>query len=330
MVNRNVLVALVAVGCITAAGVGGYLAVRLNSDAPAAVGLTEVALNQPVTPVPASAPVSAARTDLPPVPPAPVEAPAPVAARPVTKSPSSRPVSKAPAPVAPAPAPSPYPSSVPPATVPASQPDPVTPAAVEVVPEPVAPPPVPQPRKPEFEELHVKTDSVIGIRLDTTLNSKTTRVEDRVTARVTRDVMVDGRTAIPAGARLEGTVTLVERGGNFRQRARLGVRFTSIVLADKTRLPIETETIFRDGESPSGEATSKIGAGAVVGAMIGAMIGGKKGAAIGSAAGVGGGTAAVMAGGPNDATLEAGTPLTVRLTSQVTVTVEKPQNNDGE
>jgi len=327
MVNRNVLVALVAVGCITAAGVGGYLAVRLNSDAPAAGGLTEVALNQSVAPVPASASTTPPQTELPPVP-APVEAPAVVAAPPVTKSPSSRPAAKAPAAVTPAPAPPP--SSVPPATVPAPQPDPVTPAAVEVVPEPVAPPPVPQPRKPEFEELRVKTDSVIGIRLDTPLSSKTTRVEDKVTARVTRDVMADGRTAIPAGARLEGTVTLVERGGNFRQRARLGVRFTSIVLADKTRLPIETETIFRDGESPTGEATSKIGAGAVVGAMIGAMIGGKKGAAIGSAAGVGGGTAAVMAGGPNDAILEAGTTLTVRLTSEVTVTVEKSQNNDGE
>lgn len=327
MVNRNILVPLVAVGCITAAGVGGYLSVRLNSDAPAASGLTEVALNQPVAQVPASASATPAQTTPPPVP-APVEAPAAAAAPPVTKSPSSRPAVKAPAAVTPAPAPPP--SSVPPATVPASQPEPVTPAAVEVVPEPVAPPPVPQPRKPEFEELRVKTDSVIGIRLDTALSSKTTRVEDKVTARVARDVMADGRTAIPAGAQLEGTVTLVERGGNFRQRARLGVRFTSILLADKTRLPIETETIFRDGESPTGEATSKIGAGAVVGAMIGAMIGGKKGAAIGSAAGVGGGTAAVMAGGPNDATLEAGTQLTVRLTSEVTVTVEKPQNNDGE
>jgi hypothetical protein len=190
-------------------------------------------------------------------------------------------------------------------------------------------PAAPVPAKPEFEELQLKSDSVIGIRLESTLSTRTAHVEDKVSARVSRDVIVDGRTAIPAGAQLEGTVTLVERGGQFRQRARLGVRFTVMVLADRTRLPIETETIFRDGESPTGEATSKIGASAAVGAILGAVIGGKKGAAIGGAAGAGGGTAAVMAGGPNDATMETGTPLTVRLTSPVTVLVEKSQDHDG-
>jgi hypothetical protein len=59
------------------------------------------------------------------------------------------------------------------------------------------------------------------------------------------------------------------------------------------------------------------------------MIGGKKGAAIGSAAGVGSGTAAVMAGGPNDATLEAGTAAHRAAHVGSDVLVEKPQDNDG-
>ena len=51
-------------------------------------------------------------------------------------------------------------------------------------------------------ELVVPADSVIGVRLDEPLSSAKAVVEDRVTAVVTRDVIVDGRTAIPAGSRV--------------------------------------------------------------------------------------------------------------------------------
>jgi hypothetical protein len=166
---------------------------------------------------------------------------------------------------------------------------------------------------------------VIGIRLDTSVSSETARVEDRVTARVTRDVNIDGQTVIPAGAELTGTVTLVDRGGKMRDRARIGVRFDTLTLASREHLPIQTETIFRDGESPSNEASSKIGASAVIGTILGAVIGGKKGAAIGAAAGAGGGTAAVMAGDRNEAAIPAGAPLTVRLTAPVTILVPHEQ-----
>jgi hypothetical protein len=126
---------------------------------------------------------------------------------------------------------------------------------------------------------------------------------------VTRDVKVGDRVAIPSGARAEGNVTLVERGGKVRERARLGVRFTSIVLADGTRVPIVTEAIIREGDSPTGESAAKIGGGAIGGAILGGILGGAKGA--------------VMAGGRNPATLPSGTPVTVRIQKPATVTVEK-------
>ena len=62
-----------------------------------------------------------------------------------------------------------------------------------------------------------------------------------------------------------------------------------------------------------------------MGAILGAVIGGKKGAAIGGGAGAAGGTAVVMAGGPNAAAIPAGTPLTVRLTAPVAVSVPRVQ-----
>ena len=90
-----------------------------------------------------------------------------------------------------------------------------------------------------------------------------------------------------------------------------------------TRLPISTETIYRYGEAPGNGSAAKVGGGAVGGAILGAILGGAKGAAIGATAGAGGGTAAVMAGDRSNATLPAGTPMTVRILQPVTVTTEK-------
>ncbi|PYR74497.1 MAG: hypothetical protein DMF87_22435 [Acidobacteria bacterium] len=88
----------------------------------------------------------------------------------------------------------------------------------------------------------VSTDSVLGLQIETALTSEKARVEDEVLARVTRDVRVGDRVAIPAGSQAKGEVTMVERGGKVKDKARLGVRFTSVVLADGTRVPLETDT----------------------------------------------------------------------------------------
>jgi type IV secretory pathway VirB10-like protein len=185
------------------------------------------------------------------------------------------------------------------------------------------PPRAPEPPQKTFEELVVSANSVLGLTTETRLSSDTAKIEDRVDAKVSRDVRVGDRVAIPAGSKAEGSVILVERGGKFKDRARLGIRFHTLVLADGTRMPINTEAIYREGDSPGNSSAAKVGGGAVGGAILGAILGGAKGAAIGAAAGGGGGTAAVMASAPSTVTIPAGTPLTARITSPVTVTTEK-------
>src|SRR5205807_9856335 len=149
------------------------------------------------------------------------------------------------------------------------------------------------PPQKTFEDLVISRDSVIGLQTETRVSSETAKVEDRVDARVTRDVRVGDRVAIPAGSRAIGSVSLVERGGKFKERARLGIRFHTLVLADGTRVPINTDTLYREGDAPT--SAQKIGGGAVIGTILGAIVGGGKGAAIGGAAGAGAGTAATMA-----------------------------------
>ncbi len=315
--SKLVLATALGLGCLVASGVGGYLAVKTGTPTEAA----PATMTQPAQPADSSTPP----VDVAPAPavergrrvdrtetaaPTPTRTRRPEPARATADArPAPAPASNTPAVVAepePAPAPAPPPADW---TVTDAIEPPAGVAATAALPRPA-------------RAVTIPRDSVIGIRLLTGVSSDTAEVEDAVRARVTRDVRVDDTTVIPAGAELAGSVVLVEPGGRFKDQARIGIRFTSIVLDDDSgRLPIETEAIYRVGESPTGEATSKIGASAVVGTILGAVIGGKKGAAIGGTAGAAGGTAAVMAGGRNAATIDEGTALTVRLAAPLTLTV---------
>jgi hypothetical protein len=193
--------------------------------------------------------------------------------------------------------------------------------------QPEAPPPAPEepppPPAPEFIDLTVPSDSVLGLQVERTITSETARVEDKVSARVTRDVRVGNRVAIPAGSIVSGSVTEVDRGGKMKGKARLAVRFHTVTLADGTQLAIRTDAVVREGASPSGETAAKVGGATIGGAILGAILGGGKGAAIGAGVGAGAGTAAAMTNDRNPATLPGGTSVTVRVQQPVTVTVQK-------
>jgi hypothetical protein len=327
--NRAALV-LLGAACVAAAGGGAYLATRENADAriaPAQVELQPPATND-AKPVQETEAVigdtprasSASRAEAPAAPnarkreaapgrPAPKPAREPEAANARASQLPTLERSWPSNPSTPQPAPADAPI--------VEQPEPA------VVEEAAEPPRAPEPPAPSFEEIVVSADSVIGVRVEAALSSETARVEDRVEAHVVRDVRAGGVVAIPAGSRAIGSVTIVERGGKFKETARLGIRFHTLVLADGTSLPLSTETITRQGSAPGRGSTAKIGGGAVVGAILGAIAGGAKGAAIGAAAGGGAGTAAVAASDRSVATFPAGTEVTARILSPVTVTVEK-------
>src|SRR5262245_30272439 len=339
MFSNRLAFAALGAACIAAAAAGGYLASRQNA-VPAPVAASSTSLPASAQPT-AERPVQeteALVTDTPKTtqPPAPVAAPSAPPQR-TASSPArgdqrrgeasrtpSRESRPAPTVARQEPQTPPLTSSWPSST--SSQPPASTAPPESVHPaEPVVPEPAraPEPPQKTFEELVVSSDSVIGLQTEGKITSETARVEDRVEAHVSRDVRVGDRVAIPSGAKVLGTVTQVERGGKFKERARLGIRFHTLVLADGTRIPISTETIYRDGETPANSSAAKVGGGAAVGAILGAILGGGKGAAIGAAAGAGGGTATVMAGDRKEVVLTPGTPMTVRILSPVTVTTER-------
>lgn len=317
------IVGLIGIGCVVAAAGGGYWALRSNAAdfRPAAESEPAQTAPAPVAEPPTAAPDTA---NLPTTPAAPAIVPVrpqPVMPTEARKAKAAAPISVQTTPTTETQAPTPTTGSTT-ATTPAT-----TSALSPVAPAPPVAQPLPPQPAPRYDEVTVVADSVLGIRLDSTISTETARIEDRVNARLSRDVLVDGRVAIPAGARLEGVVTAVERGGKFKERPRLGVSFNTLVLADGTRMAIQTDTIFRDGDSPVAQANTKVGGSAVVGAILGAMIGGKKGALVGGTAGAAGGAAAVAAGDRAEAVLTSGTQLTARLSAPITVLIER--NHEG-
>lgn len=309
-----------ALACVGAAGTGAYLAVRQNAVNPvpaASPASTMAADTAGVTEREADAAATAATTEVAPAPTgsaasAPVETRSPAAASGSKPAPSA-PRSAATDALASEPVPS---EPAPPDTSDPPVPD------VPALPVPLVPADTPEPPSPEFEEVVVPAGAVIGLQVENSVSSETARLEDQVTARVTRDVRAGGMVTIPAGTRALGSVVLVVRGGKFKERARLGVRFHTLITAEGA-VPIQTEAVFREGESPAGESTAKVSAGAIGGAIIGAIVGGRRGAAIGTAAGAGAGAAAAAAGERNDARLVAGSNVTVRLSQPVTFDVPR-------
>ena len=331
MVSNRLAFAALSVACVGAAAAGGYFASRpAEPAAPVAVQTTSSA---PIQTPPVASPSA--------VPGRPVQETEAGVSGPARKAPAASPVVTATKRVDNTPAKETVAARHDPLSAltntwlgNAQQPSPATPAPVSAAVEAPAPRPVEiveraapeppralEPPQKVFEELAISADSVIGLQTETRITSETARVEDRVEARVTRDVKVGDRVAIPSGSRAIGSVIQVERGGKFKERARLGIRFHTLVLADGTRLPISTETVFRVGDAPT--AAAKIGGAAVGGAILGAILGGGKGAAIGGAAGASAGAAAAANSDRNAAVFPPGTQLTVRLMSPVMVTIEQ-------
>ncbi len=332
MFSRPLAFLLLALACITAAAGGAYVATRRSvpdspavpstAAAPASTAKPAPAPSQPVTeteaavsspkPAPEAAPEPAAIPAAVPAPAPRADAPAPRKSTATAHGNHSAPVAGHPAPAA--------------TTAPAPLPDPPAPmVAPPPPPEPAKPvEPMPEPKKePQFEDLVLPMAAVIGLQLDTPLSSDRARVEDRVDAHVTRDVMSNGRVAIPSGSKVVGSVIAVEQGGKVSQPARLAIRFHTLILADGSEVALRTEAIDRRSEGNANSSTKKIGGAAVAGTILGAILGGGKGAAAGGALGAGAGSAAVMAGDRSTVSMPAGQLLNARLSAPATITVEK-------
>jgi hypothetical protein len=174
--------------------------------------------------------------------------------------------------------------------------------------------------EPEFTEVTIPADTSIALVLETAVASDTSRVEDKVRARLAKPIVVDERTVVPEGAEMIGSVVTVARSGRVKGRASLAIHFHQLS-AWNTAYDVETRPIARRAAATKGEDATKIGVGAGAGAVIGAVARGKKGAAIGSAIGGGAGAGVVMATRGDEVRLGPGATLQTATSAPVTIRV---------
>jgi hypothetical protein len=177
-------------------------------------------------------------------------------------------------------------------------------------------------RKPEYREVTIPAGTVLPVELQSAVSSENSRPEDQVRGTLRRSITIDGIEALPAGTAALGHVTVAERSGRVKGRARVAFRFTRLdPPGEGERFAVQTGTISRVAEATKKQDAAKIGGGAAGGAIIGGIVGGGSGAAKGAAVGGAAGTGVVLATRGKEVRLAPGTNLAVKLTAPVTVRV---------
>ncbi|HSE49364.1 MAG TPA: hypothetical protein VLA96_09180 [Terriglobales bacterium] len=171
------------------------------------------------------------------------------------------------------------------------------------------------------KKIVVPEGTVINVRLDQSLSSKTSNAGDEFTATVDKEVVVDGKTAIPNGARASGHVVDAKPLGRFKGGALLQIELTEVSFGG-SNYSVATATVERTQKGKGKRTAWMIGGGAGAGALIGALAGGGKGAAIGAAVGAGAGTAGAAFTGNKNIVLPAESLLAFKLLKSVEVKPE--------
>jgi len=175
-----------------------------------------------------------------------------------------------------------------------------------------------QPAPAAPQPIVVPAGTTVTVRLAQSVGSKISQAGQTFSGTVTDPVVVGGTTAIPAGARVSGTVLDAKPLGRFAGGASLSLRLTSVNIHG-TDLPIKTSSVTQV-EKGKGKRTAVLaGGGAAVGALIGGLAGGGKGAGIGALAGGGAGTGGAAFTGNKDIVLPAESALTFTLSQPLEV-----------
>ena len=170
----------------------------------------------------------------------------------------------------------------------------------------------------EPKPLVVPADTVIAVVLDQTISSKTSKSGDRFSATVEAPIEVEGKVAIPKGARAEGVVNDAKAAGRFKGGATLSLTLTSVTVGGKDH-EIQTSAAMTSSKGKGKRTAAMVGGGAAGGAAIGAVAGGGKGAAIGALIGAAAGTGGAGFTGNRDITLAAETALDFKLLQPVSI-----------
>jgi hypothetical protein len=167
----------------------------------------------------------------------------------------------------------------------------------------------------------VPAGTMIRASLDQRLSTADTDVNDTFTMSLQTPIVNAAReTIIPSGARITGRVTAVRPSLDVTTPAIIRLEFQNLQWANRS-VPINAEItqteVRREGRTAD-DALRGAAAGAAAGAVIGTIIRRDiRGALTGAAVGAGAGTVISLGTADQDAVLDTGTMMTLRLESPI-------------
>ena len=174
--------------------------------------------------------------------------------------------------------------------------------------------------------LSLPAGTAVRIKLENTLATFSSKQGDTFSGRVTEAVALAGKTVIPVGATVQGTVGRVAEPRRVQGRPSIALYPHTVILPDGSRYSLNAtvvDTSLRNGTDVNEEGTFKgqardrgdnieLAAGAAGGGVIGALAGGGKGFLVGAVIGAGATTIHWLTK-HHSAVLPAGTELVMEL-----------------
>ena len=193
------------------------------------------------------------------------------------------------------------PSSPTDATAPSETPAPAAPVAAAPASHPAAPVKAAAPDRAAAPATAAKARTVIVpagtellVILIDSISTDKNKAGDRFMASLGAPIIVDGKTVVERGTKVQGRVADAESSGRVKGLANIRLELTGIMDGAKV-IPIVTKPFVAEADSSKGRDAAVAGGGAGIGAAIGAATGGKKGAGLGAIIGGAAGTGAVLA-----------------------------------
>lgn len=156
---------------------------------------------------------------------------------------------------------------------------------------------------------------VLTVRTTREISTKTAKTGEAFSAILEEPIAVEGWVVAATGAKVDGRIVEVDKGGRLKGKANLSIELTALTLADGRKVELVTTPVGSEAATNKKKDAAKIGIGAGAGAAVGAIAGGGTGAAVGAI--IGGGAGAAMRGEAAD--IPAETLIGFELRSPLTI-----------
>jgi type IV secretory pathway VirB10-like protein len=174
---------------------------------------------------------------------------------------------------------------------------------------------------PPAEPVTLPGGTPFDVEFTKALASNTSTVGESFRARVVADVSVYGQVVIPAGSEVLGEVTDAQGVRGIGARAKLGLKFTDLVLPSGSTVPIHA-SLLQEGTSKAGKDAATIGGATAGGALLGRILSsarGGRGTIIGALIGAATGTAIASRTAGQEVVIPEGSVISLRLDGSVEV-----------